>query len=83
MRSFTASSQESRVQIYRDRLGASIGSISTLADASSDGAIWPGRHDVAGSGRAIASNGTSVVDDRAPHGGLGNTVGALNAQSAM
>jgi len=59
------------------------GSISTSANASGDETIWPSRHDMAGSGRAAANNGTSAVDDRARRGGLGYTGGALNAQSAM
>jgi len=45
-------------------MGASADSISTSADASSDGAIWPGRQNMASSGRAVASNGTLAVDDR-------------------
>ena len=83
MRSFTASSQESRVQIYRDRLGGSTSSVSTSADASGDEAIWPGRHDMADSSRATTSKGTSAVDDRVRREELGSTDGVLNAQSAM
>ena len=83
MRSFTASSQESRVQIYRDRLGASTGSNSTSANASGDEAIWPGRHDVADSSRATVSKGMSAVDDRVRREELGYADGVLNAQSAM
>ena len=64
-------------------LGANTDSISTSNDVSSDGAIWPGRQNMASSGRAVASNGTLAVDDRTWHGGLGYTDGALNAQSAM
>ena len=83
MRSFTARSQESRVQIYRDRQGASTGLVSTLADASGDEAMWPGRHDVADSSRATASKGTSVVDDRMRREELRYADGVLNIQSVM
>ena len=83
MRSFTASNQESRVQIYRDRLGASTGSNSTSANASGDEAIWPGRHDMADSSRATTNKGTSAMDDHVRREELGYADGVLNAQSAM
>ena len=72
-----------KIQIYRDRLGASIGSNSTSADASGDEAIWPGRHDVADSSRATANKGTSAVDDHVRRKELGYVDGLLNAQLAM
>ena len=83
MSSFTASSQESRVQIYRDRLGASTGSNSTSANASGDEAIWPGRCNVADSSRATINKGTSVVDNHERREELGYTDGVLNTQLAM
>ena len=83
MRSFTASNQESRVQIYRDRLRGSTGLVSTSADASGDEAIWPGRHNVADSSRATASKGTSAVDDRVRCEELRYVDGVLNTRSAM
>jgi len=83
MRSFTTGSQESRVQIYRDRLGASTGSNSTSANASGDEAIWPSRHDVTNSSRATASKGMSAVDDRVRREELRYSDGVLNVQSAM
>ena len=69
--------------IQRSARGAGTGSISTLANASGDEAIWPGRHDVADSNRATASKGTSAVDDHVRREELGYTDGVLNAQSAM
>ena len=63
--------------------GASTGSVSTLADASGDEAIWPGRHDVANSSRAAASKGTSAVDDHVRCEELRYIDGVLNVQSAM
>ena len=64
-------------------MGASTGLVSSLADASGDEAIWPGRHDVTDSSRATASKGTSAVDDHVRHEELGYTDGVLNVQSAM
>ena len=76
-----AKNQESRY--IENGWGPSTGSVSILADASGDEAIWPGRHDVADSSRATASKGTSAVDDRMRHEELGYTDGVLNAQLAM